>query len=119
MNRGTKDSYSQISGNEDIIEYDINLYNPDNNIIIEIPLVKSLYGNIDLSIIYDHQAKNQTNIIGKGFQGTLNLYGKAFKEGMKSAYKKEISTGQKSIIKDSLKGKSIIMVYNMCKKAFV
>ena len=34
MNRGTKDSYNQISGNEDIIKYDINLCNPDNNVII-------------------------------------------------------------------------------------
>ena len=87
MNRGTKDSYNQISGNEDIIEYDINLCNTDNNIIIEIPLVKSLYGNIDLSIIYNHQTRNQNNEFGKGYK--LNYYSRAYYNGAYVEYEED------------------------------
>ena len=113
MNRGNNDSYNQINGNEDIIEYNINLYNPYNNIIIEIPLVKSLYGNIDLSIIYNHQTRNQNNEFGKGYQSTLNLYCKRLASGIKGVLSKHYSNSCKEYIAKNASTKAVGLLINV------
>ena len=72
MNRGMDKSYNQLNGSLEILNYYIDLFNTDNNILIEIPLIESAYGNINLKLIYNHQNRNDNSIFGKGFK--LNYY---------------------------------------------
>lgn len=72
MNRGLKEIYNQISDSLGLIDYKLNLYNPDNSLFINIPLFNTLNKNLNLSLIYNHQNRNSLTDCGKGFK--LNHY---------------------------------------------
>ena len=75
MNRGLKSYTKQLTetvGNAGSVN--INLNNDDANLIMTLPLLSSIGNNapINLSLIYNHQNKDETGIFGKGIR--LNLY---------------------------------------------
>ena len=81
MNRGLKNYTKQITqtvGNAGTVSVNIN--KSDANMHMVLPILKTIgLAPIDLSIIYDHQSKDEKGLFGKGFR--LNFNSKIIDEG--------------------------------------
>ena len=76
-NRGINNIYNQIiSSIDNLCTYYTNLYKNDNNIIIEIPLFKTILEDLEISLYYNHQYRNNIGDLGKGFR--LNYHYKCY-----------------------------------------
>ena len=73
MNRGKDLLYNQLIDTIDYFgDYYLDLNNNDNNIILDLPILNTIFNDMNISIIYNHQKKNEIKDLGEGFK--LNHY---------------------------------------------